>query len=99
MGLQEHDPRSIAREEAEQAEHRIYDGLYVGTPGSDQRAEWLALQRWMAQQKKRRETQKERAVSSLAGIGYGILGTFIAGAVSWVTGILQWVSSILISHR
>jgi len=54
---------------------------------------------WVASQKKTQETTKERRIASMAGIGYGIIGTVATAGLSWLTGVGQWLLNTLTSRH
>ena len=85
------DPRGVARDEIAQD----MDAAGIGRAGSSRRLRFLDLLQDLEEQKKRQETQKERRTAAIAGIGYGVVGTCVTAGLSWVTGVLQWLLSIL----
>ena len=89
------DPRVVAQQEIEET----LQSLDVGLPGTDRRREWHRDQQWVSDSRKRQEARKERRIASVAGIGYGVLGTAVTAGVSWLTGAGQWLLSILTSRR
>ena len=89
------DPRRIAQEEINEA----LLSLDVGLPGTAERREFQKNQRWVSDTRIRQETRKERRTASIAGIGYGIVGTAVTGIVAWLAGVGQWLLNILTSHR
>lgn len=89
------DPRKVAQEEIA---HDM-DSANIGRAGSERRIEFITLMQWLEDQKKRQETRKERRAASLAGIGYGMLGTLVTALLTWATGALQWLLSILTSRH
>lgn len=89
------DPRVIAREEV----GADMDAAGIGRAGSERRLEFISLMQWLEIQKSRQEKRKERHAASIAGIGYGMLGTIATAALTWATGTLQWLLSILTSKH
>lgn len=82
--------RRIIREELTDA----YLSLDIGLPGSAERRQWVQDHQRLREQFKRQDASKERRTASLAGLGYGILGTAAGGLLTWATGALQWLLSI-----
>lgn len=89
------DPRKVAQDEIA---HDM-DAANIGRAGSERRIEFITLVRWLEDQKKRQDTRKERRAASLAGIGYGMLGTIVTALLTWATGAAQWLLSILTSKH
>lgn len=88
-------PRDVVRDEIAQD----MDAAGIGRAGSERRFRFLEMIQDMEEQKKRQESQKERRTAAIAGIGYGVVGTFVTAAVTWATGVSQWLLSILTSRH
>lgn len=87
------DLRALVREEVT----NLLETLDIGAPGSDRRRDVLAAIQWAMEQKKRHEALKDRRRASLAGVGWGMVGTIAATAITWATGALQGLWNILTS--
>ena len=87
--------RRIVREELTDA----YNDLGVGLPGTKDRRDWLEIQRRVTERIKRLDARKERRTVAMAGIGYGIIGTAVAGGITWMTGTFQWLLSSFTAPR
>lgn len=86
------DDRPITRRDLRR---ELISSIGVDIDDADSLQEHADRRQWVREQKKKQETRKERRTASLAGIGYGMLGTIATALLTWATGVLQWAQSIL----
>ena len=86
------DDRPITRRELRR---ELISALGVDIDDAESLQEHTDRRQWVRDQKKKQETSKERRTASLAGIGYGMIGTIATATITWATGVLQWAQSIL----
>jgi hypothetical protein len=67
--------------------------LDIGSPGSDRRRQWLYMIRRVEEQIKRQDAAKDRRVSSLAGIGYGVISTLVGVLLAKLVGGFEWLAN------
>ena len=73
--------------------------LDLGSPGSDRRRQWLNNQRMLEEQIKRQDSAKDRRVSAVAGIGYGIISTLVGLVLAKLAGGLDWLLSFFTARH
>ena len=86
------DDRPLTRRELRR---ELISALGVDIDDAENLQENADRRQWVRDQKKKQETAKERQRASLAGIGYGMLGTIVTAVITWASGALHWLQSIL----
>ena len=84
-------PDEVARRIVREEMNELLSNLPIGIAGTEKRDKWLYYQSRLEEQIKIRDATKERRRASLAGLGYGIIGTAAGGLLTWATGALQWL--------
>ena len=84
-------PEDVVRRVVREELNDWANDLDLGLPGSERRRQWLNNQRKLEEQIKRQDSAKDRRVSSLAGIGYGVISTLLGLVLAKLAGGVDWL--------